>query len=672
MASPVQIRAVSAREAKPSQNLAPTDMPRFDLRTLYGNVLKMTETETDRAEFLMKLLQQAVSVTNALGGIYYVQHPDQGLMLGPRLLSKKSIISTPQLIDTLNGHAKAVAESGQLATVVDEHNPDQVTVIAPVSFNDSTNEVIALVLSVPGGRVEPFVAIIQLIAGYVNFWGLRAAATIHRTEADISAALVELVAKLHGESENAAAYFTLVNELKVLTGADRVALGLRRGVNGRCRLETVSDLSEFDHRTELVESLEAVFSDTCASARATSWPPELNNAPNENDELIATRLKCHERLLSVVTADHIAATALRVESGDAIGAIALWWNDESTATGQMRSTRVVQLLDAVSHPLGACLDRLKRTRVSATKRSSRSVQRLLIFGVAASLVAALFIPIQHRITAKTVVEPVISRQVAAPFDAIVLEGLVKAGDEIREGMLLARLDGRELKWQLESLESEYGRSAKRRDIAMADGDTPGAQIARLEMNRVSNQIKLIKHQINNLEIKSPIDGLVVTGDLSRFAGSPVRRGQALFEVAPLETMVAEVQVPADDVAYIDVAAPVSMSLESYPGETWEQPLGIIQPRSQVIDGDNVFVAEIQLVNDDARLKPGMRGLAHIGASERSVGWVLFHKAGERIGAMLGIGGIEFASGRFGLDLSAQRLASFKVWALGQLERLRNL
>jgi len=661
MPNPVQIKAVSAREAQPAQNLAPAEMPRFDLRTLYGNVLKMTETETDRGEFLMKLLQQTISVTNAVGGIYFIQHPEKGLMLGPRLLSKQSIAAAPHLVETISDRAKHVADTGRLETLNDEYVPDQVTVLAPVSFDHQSNEVLAVSLHLPGARVEPFVAIVQLIAGYVNFWGIRAVARVHRREADISAALVELVARLHGEADISGAYFTLVNELKAITGADRVALGLRRGLDGRCRLETISGLSDFDGRTELVDTLEAVFSDACASDQATSWPPISVEPETQRDGLLANRLRCHERLLSVSGANQVAASPLSNADGEPIGALALWWNNEATDENLEDYRHVVQLLDAVALPLGACISRLKRTRGAVTKQGSGRVKKMVIFAIAASLFASLFIPMQHRVTADAVVEPVVSRQVAAPFDGLVLEGMVKAGDVIEKGMLLARLDGRELKWQLESLRSEYARVGKRRDISMAEGDTSGAQIARLEMNRVSNQIKLLKHQIANLEIQSPIAGMVVTGDLSRFAGSPVRRGQALFEVAPLDTMIAEVHIPADDVAYVDSAAPVSMSLESYPGELWEQPLGTIQPRSEVIDGENVFVAEIQLDNAGGRLKPGMRGVVHIDASERTIGWVLFHKAGERIAATLGIGGIDFQNGRFGFDLPSEYFDDLKTW-----------
>lgn len=40
-------------------------------------------------------------------------------------------------------------------------------------------------------------------------------------------------------------------------------------------------------------------------------------------------------------------------------------------------------------------------------------------------------------------------------------------------------------------------------------------------------------------------------------GSPVEKGQSLFEVAPLETMRVELAIPAEDIAYIRPEMPLS-------------------------------------------------------------------------------------------------------------------
>ena len=56
----------------------------------------------------------------------------------------------------------------------------------------------------------------------------------------------------------------------------------------------------------------------------------------------------------------------------------------------------------------------------------------------------------------------------------------------------------------------------------------------------------------------------------------------------------------------------------------------IHPRSEVRDGDNVFIAEVNLANADETLHPGMSGYARIKSQTRSLGWNLFHKPWEHL------------------------------------------
>ncbi len=45
---------------------------------------------------------------------------------------------------------------------------------------------------------------------------------------------------------------------------------------------------------------------------------------------------------------------------------------------------------------------------------------------------------------------------------------------------------------------------------------------------------LIVDRLGNLEVASPIDGVVISGDLEKYTGAPVERGPGLLEVAPLD------------------------------------------------------------------------------------------------------------------------------------------
>jgi multidrug efflux pump subunit AcrA (membrane-fusion protein) len=176
---------------------------------------------------------------------------------------------------------------------------------------------------------------------------------------------------------------------------------------------------------------------------------------------------------------------------------------------------------------------------------------------------------------------------------------------------------------------------KRRDAAMATHDAGKAQFAKLDLQRLDLKIGLLEERAEHLELKSPISGLVVRGDLEKVEGAPLTVGQTLFEIAPLDQMTVELAVPEEDVSHVRADLPVRFSLDAYPGRRWEGALGAVHPRAEQRDHRQVFVAEFNMPNPNQQWKPGMSGRATITGAWRPVGWILFHKAWEKAAMKLG-------------------------------------
>ena len=75
-------------------------------------------------------------------------------------------------------------------------------------------------------------------------------------------------------------------------------------------------------------------------------------------------------------------------------------------------------------------------------------------------------------------------------------------------------------------------------------------------------------------------------------------GQVLYEVAPLDRLVAEVAIADDDVSHARTGQNATISLDAFSGKTWEAQVSTIEPRSEEHDGANVFIAEVNLDNRD--------------------------------------------------------------------------
>ena len=103
-------------------------------------------------------------------------------------------------------------------------------------------------------------------------------------------------------------------------------------------------------------------------------------------------------------------------------------------------------------------------------------------------------------------------------------------------------------------------------------------------------------------------------------------GDTLLEVAPLAEMSVELEIPDEDISHVRVGQRVRYRLSSMPLKPFDGEIDFIQPRSEVREDENVFVAQVLLSNPNDAVRPGMRGRAKIVGDRHPLGWNLFHKA----------------------------------------------
>lgn len=422
----------------------------------------------------------------------------------------------------------------------------------------------------------------------------------------------------------------LAIELRRFYGCRRVAVAWR-GIDGKSfSLLALSDVALNSRRSPIKRMYEEAIEEIVRSSDMSS-PNEARR--DDKSELIwdadsddgSAFHRARRRLSFEGGCRHSHAIPLR-HQGRLIGCILLL-DDRQLAAEHVQEVRrrgELQLVPAMIAVERASSSLIQRIREKVRRRDTR--WRLVASCLLATVIAVvLAVPRHYRVSCPCELQPSVRRFVPMPFDARLADVQVAPGDVLHRGQVLAELDGRELRCEWASIQADMEKSAKTRDSALARGKTAEAQLARFELQRLDQQRQLVQRKMEQLEIRSPIDGCVISGDLDRVEGASLSKGDTLFEVGPLDRLLVEVHIPEQDIGLVDIGSEVTVRFDAVARQTFHARVLKIHPRAEIVDGENRFVAELQLANDRRQLRPGMKGQAKVLGPKRSIGWALFHR-----------------------------------------------
>lgn len=259
------------------------------------------------------------------------------------------------------------------------------------------------------------------------------------------------------------------------------------------------------------------------------------------------------------------------------------------------------------------------------KRGSLTTRRI-ITGLGIGLLCAALYPHPYPVRATSELQPVVRRVIAAPFDGLLMRSRAKAGDLVKAGDILAEMDGREIRSQLAEAVAERERALRESDQALAAGEIARSRVAALEAEALTHQIETLEYRKSHLEVRSPIEGIILQGNWDRSEGAPLRIGDAMFEIGPLDRFVSEVSVPATEISLVREGAGVTVRLESGTGGVLRGRIGRISPKSELREEKNVFVCEVAIENDEGSLRAGLKGKAKVEGPRRPLIWSWLRRA----------------------------------------------
>ena len=535
-----------------------------------------------------------------------------------------------QLAERAHAEHRIVVASGRVGRDTSPARPVVHIVALPLGTATKPVAAAAFALTTTAGRP---VATPQYVAEQLR-WGagwLEALPWARRSKdlsSDVAraAACLDLLAAVGAQPRLQGMAITIVNELATRLRCDRVSIGVVAR-NGTVRLRAVSHSASFKRASRLVDAIENAMDEAIEQRRCVAYP--LLSAM-EHAVTIAHRALSESAKAPGASALSVVLAGSR---GELVGALTFErhcaepFTDETLqlaeAVAALLGPQVGLLLRANRFVAGRIIDRVA-DGYEALVGPRRPGLKLATAGVVAFALALIFTEGEHRVTAKTVLEPELQRAAAAPFDGFIRTAPVRAGDVVASGDLLAALDDRDLVLDRLKWRAERDKLLQRQREALAKHDRNNLVVLEPQIRQAEAQLALAEEKLARARIVAPFDGIVVSGDLSQTLGSPVEKGKTLFEIAPLDSYRLIVQVDERDVRYISVGQSGTVALAGRPGDLLPMSLSKITPVTVAEEGRNTFRVEARLSEHGLQLRPGMEGVAKIEAGRRSIVWIWTH------------------------------------------------
>jgi len=247
----------------------------------------------------------------------------------------------------------------------------------------------------------------------------------------------------------------------------------------------------------------------------------------------------------------------------------------------------------------------------------------------AAIVTFLLLPlwresIAGRFSLEAADRAVIRTQVAGRITNVYVE----EGQAVSKGAPVARLVNLALESKQSQTAAEFSRASAELNAAEFRHANTGLALTRRDL--LAQQSSAVASQAAELELKSPITGVVTTPRVTDLAGSFVKDGTEVAEVADIRSMRVRIYVSEYDMHKYRPDANGRLNLDGTWGKLDAERIQVSPVSSQVPPGlvdvskfkgmhpPTFYEMTLFVSNPDGRLKPGMVGTGRIYGAHRSL------------------------------------------------------
>ncbi len=280
----------------------------------------------------------------------------------------------------------------------------------------------------------------------------------------------------------------------------------------------------------------------------------------------------------------------------------------SQTTVAVRNARLYQEVPFASFLRPFVKSKHKLEEVTHGRGTELSWKTAIVIGL------LVIVPWKFRIQTNATVVPAEKRVVSAEVSGVVQSVLVREGQLVHAGDVLALLVDSDYRMQLENAVSNLSLARRQLEDAQARRDWPALSQAQLSMDLHKAEVDLYREKVDKAQLRSPITGVVVTPRVGEKTGQLLKVGDPFCEVVDEDHMAAEMNVPETEVAWIHPAASVALKLNALPTKTMVGQVDRVSPQTITAEEEEFFVTRAVFSNPGREVRPGMAGQAKITAA----------------------------------------------------------
>ena len=608
-----QFTKATSRTVTASTKTAPKSKPPEP--NLEQQALAIVSAGAQQQETFAALLNLAVGATSGIGGFFATRDQEEWFLSKQRPTMGK-VPSPSFFTEEFSQKCESFLRSSDVKTWALESLKGVLMFSIPLSKNEDSPELM-LVLTTTKASIVEATSRLNRIAKAIRLWMQANNAHDAAWQVQSLASIIAMVAQIETQTTVKSAAEEAVDMMSNHLPVTGAAIGtVDRSVIG---LKAISGVSKIDRGSEISRSWLQAMVESQSRKQFGVFPA----VDQENNFL----LQAHRRLSSNLQVESVFSQPLVTDDGDFVGSIVF--------TGDSKILQMEQFERFNSTAAPAIAASLRSAKLRQKGKLSRamtwlrkkigSMPGVIATALLIGFVLLMFLPITYRVRCSAITEPVSRRFAVAPFAGQIIEGKAEAGDFVSAGQILAEMDGRTIRWELFGVSAERQQSRTSRQMELSERNISKAILAELEHDRLQSKETVLHYKQDHLQVRSPIDGIVLSGSLERAEAASVEIGQTLFEIGPIKPMRIEIEIPANEVSQTKPGMPVKIWIDGQEDQVIEGDIQKIHPRSTTRDAQTVFIAEVEFPNEDERLRPGMKGTVRIDCERRSFGWSLFHK-----------------------------------------------